>query len=257
MSVYVGESRGELLAWLNELLEPLTITKVEQCGTGSVYCQIIDSIYGDLPMSKVKFNAKMEYEYLDNFKILQKAFNVHRIEKPIPVDKLSKCKMQDNLEFLQWMKKFWDTNSGGIAYDAQGRAGGTIMSAPPPTSRTASSSARAAYSRPGAGIAAGGSRQVSMSSASAAQVAQMQARVAEIEAHSESLLKERDFYFDKLRNIEVIVQERTAVEGITQEESDVMAKIQEILYATIEGFEVPEGEGQGDEPQHIEEEETF
>ncbi|WVW82771.1 hypothetical protein I302_104782 [Kwoniella bestiolae CBS 10118] len=253
MSVYVGESRGELLAWLNELLDPIPITKVEQCGTGSVYCQIVDSIYGDLPMTKVKFNAKMEYEYLDNFKILQKAFNVHRIEKPIPVQKLIKCKMQDNLEFLQWMKKYWDMNSGGIAYDAEGRAGGAIPTAPPPTSRTASSSARAAYSRPGAGIgSAGASRQVS--SASAAQVAQMQARVAEIEAHSESLLKERDFYFDKLRNIELIVQERMAVEGVTQEESDVMAKIQEILYATIEGFEVPEGEEQ---PLHAEEEETF
>lgn len=85
----------------------------------------------------------------------------------------------------------------------------------------------------------------------------MQARVAEIEAHSEGLLKERDFYFDsgsyfvnqcpnlfpdklliELRNIELIVQERLAVEGITPEESDVMTKIQDILYATIEGFEV-------------------
>lgn len=74
-------ARGELLAWLNDLLAPTVITKLEQCGTGSVYCQIIDSIYGDLPMSRVKFNARMEYEYLDNFKILQKAFTRHKIEK--------------------------------------------------------------------------------------------------------------------------------------------------------------------------------
>lgn len=32
-------------------------------------------------MSRVKFNARMEYEYLDNFKILQKAFTRHKIEK--------------------------------------------------------------------------------------------------------------------------------------------------------------------------------
>ncbi|WVR05429.1 hypothetical protein IAU60_002444 [Kwoniella sp. DSM 27419] len=252
MSVYVGESRGELLAWLNDLLAPITLTKVEQCGTGSVYCQIIDSIYGDLPMSRVKYNAKMEYEYLDNFKILQKAFNSHRIEKPIPVERLIKCKMQDNLEFLQWMKKYWDVNSGGQVYDAQGRANGAIVSAPPPTSR-ATSGARS-FTRPAASAAGAGSRSVS--SASAAQVAQMQARVAEIEAHSEGLLKERDFYFDKLRNIELIVQERTAIEGISAEESEVMAKIQEILYATIEGFEVPEGEMVEEEP-HQDEEETF
>lgn len=42
----------------------------------------------------------------------------------------------------------------------------------------------------------------------------------------------------ELRNIELIVQERLAVEGIAPEESDVMTKIQDILYATIEGFEV-------------------
>lgn len=29
-------------------------------------------------------NPKMEYEYLDNFKILQKAFNKHRIDKVRP-----------------------------------------------------------------------------------------------------------------------------------------------------------------------------
>lgn len=41
----MGESRTELIAWVNELLQ-LNYTKVEQCGTGGAYCQIIDSIYG-------------------------------------------------------------------------------------------------------------------------------------------------------------------------------------------------------------------
>lgn len=36
---------------------------------------------GDVPLGKVKFNSKMEYDYLDNFKVLQKAFHTHRIEK--------------------------------------------------------------------------------------------------------------------------------------------------------------------------------
>ncbi|WVO14115.1 hypothetical protein L204_101743 [Cryptococcus depauperatus] len=237
MSVYVGESRGELIAWLNDLLAPSVVTKLEQCGKGDIYCQIIDSIYGDLPMSRVKFNAKMEYEYLDNFKILQKAFTKHKIEKPIPIERLVKCKMQDNLEFLQWMKKYWDMHSRGDGYDAQGRAGGTIASAS--SSRPSAARARAAV-----GVSVPGSRSVSAvgGAASSAQVAAMQARVAEIEAHSEGLLKERDFYFDKLRNIELIVQDRLAVENITQEETDIMTKIQDILYATIEGFEVPEDE---------------
>lgn len=43
----MGESRTELIAWLNDLLS-LNYTKVEQCGTGGAYCQIMDSIYGEL-----------------------------------------------------------------------------------------------------------------------------------------------------------------------------------------------------------------
>lgn len=42
----MGESRTELLQWLNELLQ-INYNKIEQCGTGGAYCQIIDSIYGE------------------------------------------------------------------------------------------------------------------------------------------------------------------------------------------------------------------
>lgn len=38
-------SRTDLLAWLNDLLQ-LNYTKVEQCGSGAAYCQILDSVYG-------------------------------------------------------------------------------------------------------------------------------------------------------------------------------------------------------------------
>ena len=41
----MSASRTELIAWLNELLA-LNYTKVEQCGNGAAYAQIIDSIYG-------------------------------------------------------------------------------------------------------------------------------------------------------------------------------------------------------------------
>ena len=41
----MGESRTELLAWLNDLLQ-INYTKIEQCGTGGAYCQIMDSIFG-------------------------------------------------------------------------------------------------------------------------------------------------------------------------------------------------------------------
>jgi len=52
----------------------------------------------------------------------------------------------------------------------------------------------------------------------------------------EVLEKERDFYFDKLRDVEVMCQENEATGG------DVIRKVLEILYQTEDGFAVPEEE---------------
>jgi RP/EB family microtubule-associated protein len=42
----------------------------------------------------------------------------------IPVERLVKCRFQDNLEFLQWVKKYWDTYFPGGNYDALTRRKG-------------------------------------------------------------------------------------------------------------------------------------
>ena len=34
-------------------------------------CQVFDSIFLDVPMSRVKFNVNTEYAYIQNFKVLQ------------------------------------------------------------------------------------------------------------------------------------------------------------------------------------------
>ena len=108
---FVG--RGELLAWANDMFS-LQLTKVEQCATGSVYCQIIDSVYpGTVQMGKVRWGAKHDYEYVENYKVLQQAFAKNDIKRYIDVDKLVKAKYQDNLEFLQWLKRFHDIKNNG------------------------------------------------------------------------------------------------------------------------------------------------
>ena len=54
-------SRGELLQWLNDLLKT-NLSKIEQLGTGAVYCQLADALYPNkLPMSKVNWRAKYDY----------------------------------------------------------------------------------------------------------------------------------------------------------------------------------------------------
>ena len=118
--ISVGESRQDLLNWLNDLLL-LGYTKIEQIGTGAAVVQVLDSIYRDVNLNKVKFNANSEYQYVANFKVLQSLFDKHKINNHIPVERLVKCKMQDNLEFLQMIKKLWDLYYPGGSYDAVAR----------------------------------------------------------------------------------------------------------------------------------------
>ncbi|KAF3830355.1 hypothetical protein GH733_004174 [Mirounga leonina] len=58
----------------------------------------------------------------------------------------------------------------------------------------------------------------------------------------EDLEKERDFYFGKLRNIELICQEN---EG----ENLVLQRTVDILYATDEGFVIPDEGGPQEEQE--------
>ncbi|KAF9234691.1 calponin homology domain-containing protein [Melanogaster broomeanus] len=249
----MAELRTYLLAWVNELLQ-LNYTKVEQCGTGAAYCQILDSIYGDVPMSRVKMNARHNYEYVANFKILQTAFTNKKIDKPILVDKLAKCKMQDNLEFLQWMKRFWDQNYGGQGYDAVARRRGAPTDTPAtiaPLSGPRSGSA-------GLGVGAGrsgGKTPISGHRATSTQpneaILNLQAQLRDMSTHMEGLEKERDFYFAKLRDIEILAQQQVEVLEKDGQQDETLKEIQKILYSTEDGFEVPENAVPADE------EETF
>lgn len=114
-------SKNSLLNWINDTFK-LNMNKVEQACTGAVYCQILDSIYpGKVKMNQVNWHASLEPEYLQNYKVLQQAFSALKIGRHIEVQKLTKGGYLDNLEFLQWMKGFWDKNYPGNDYDAEKR----------------------------------------------------------------------------------------------------------------------------------------
>ena len=81
-----------------------------------------------------------------------------------------------------------------------------------------------------------------------------QQEVAALQETIGGLEKERDFYFSKLRDIELLVQ--TAVEAdpsIEQDENGLVRQVQAILYSTEEGFEIPAevegGENGAEEPE--------
>jgi len=170
--------------------------------------------------------------------------------------------MQDNLEFLQWTKRFWDTNFPGHEYDAVARRKGAgVASAAPVAStsvRTSTPSARkpatttAPKPTPRAGAAAVGG--IAGGGASALALRQENENLKEAIT---GLEKERDFYFSKLRDIELLLQ--TAIEQdpeLDKDENGLIKQIQAILYSTEEGFEIPL-EGEADANGEPEEAETF
>merc|ERR1719336_878696 len=79
---------------------------------------------GSISVKKVKFATNLEHEFIQNFKILQNSFKKMNVDKIVPVEKLIKGRFQDNFEFLQWFKKFFDANYDGLEYDpVEARAG--------------------------------------------------------------------------------------------------------------------------------------
>merc|ERR1712051_235146 len=116
-------------------------------------------------LKKVKFRTKLEHEYIQNFKVLQAAFKRMTVDKIVPVDKLIKGRFQDNFEFLQWFKKFFDANNQGQDYDPVAARGGIELN--------------------GGGNGGGG--------ASAAQIEELNAIILEKNLTIEGLEKERDF----------------------------------------------------------------
>ena len=55
----------EICASLNDLY-------CQELCTGAAYCQFMDMLFpGSVMLKKVKFNTKLEHEYINNFKVLQ------------------------------------------------------------------------------------------------------------------------------------------------------------------------------------------
>eukprot|EP00062_Callorhinchus_milii_P003002 gi/632939775/ref/XP_007883109.1/ PREDICTED: microtubule-associated protein RP/EB family member 1 isoform X3 [Callorhinchus milii] len=244
-------SRHDMLAWINDSLQ-LNFTKIEQLCSGGAYCQFMDMLFpGCVGLKKVKFQAKLEHEYIHNFKLLQAAFKRMGVDKIIPVDKLVKGKFQDNFEFVQWFKKFFDANYDGKDYDPilarQGQDAG-----PPPnhgdqvfnkSKKTLGAASTVSVgpkvtvtSKVGAAPkpVSVAPKRPGMVGNGDGQVAELAQQINVLKATVEDLEKERDFYFGKLRNIELICQENEP------DNDPVLQRIVEILYATDEGFAVPD-----------------
>lgn len=264
-------SRHDMLSWVNDCLAS-NFTKIEELCTGAAYCQYMDMLFpGSVIMKRVKFRTNLEHEYIQNFKILQAAFKKMSVDKIIPIDKLIKGRFQDNFEFLQWFKKFFDANYQGQDYDAHaareglpmgcgsGAAGGGVARSGISTARKIAHVAPASrtVSKPMTKVAPTSTRSPvgaaptprqplskrqdsassnnNLSHAKQAEVEELTHQMAEMRLNLEGLEKERDFYYSKLRDIEILCQE--------EDESSsppILQKILDILYATEDGFAPPD-----------------
>ncbi|XP_051724729.1 microtubule-associated protein RP/EB family member 3a isoform X2 [Ctenopharyngodon idella] len=243
-------SRHDMLAWVNDSLQ-LTYTKIEQLCSGAAYCQFMDMLFpGCILLKKVKFQAKLEHEFIHNFKVLQAAFKRMNVDKIIPVERLVKGKFQDNFEFVQWFKKFFDANYDGKEYDPlQARQGQDVAPSPNPGPQRTSPTVPKNMPTPQRVTTTIRKNPThARNGASDAEIMELNQQLMELKLTVDGLEKERDFYFSKLRDIELICQEHET------ENDPIISRIIDILYATEDGFAPPEDD-EIDEQAHLDQDE--
>jgi RP/EB family microtubule-associated protein len=242
---------------------------------------------------------RADYEFIANYKLLQNAFVKNRIQRHIDVNKLIRAKYQDNLEFCQWLKAFFDQSGAGHRDDYDGKAvrargkGGKKYETQQQNAASRNMTRAGSRTRAGSQTRAGSRGRttraapvskpetaktgVNRSDSSQAKSplresnrttqkaepdpevlkknvelkeknseleeknfeleaknAEMETKVAEIETALVDLEKERDFYFGKLRNVELMLQVQQDKNFEGADLDAVVAKVFKVLYATAE-----------------------
>ncbi|KAL7746607.1 microtubule integrity protein mal3 [Sorochytrium milnesiophthora] len=215
----MSESRQDILAWVNNLLS-LNLTKVEELGKGFAWCQVMDSIYLDAPLKRVKFSCNQEALFLK-----------HKIPNAIPVERLVKLKFQDNIEFAQLMKKHWDAHFPGHTYDAVGRRGGAEPAAPRDVgvkkAKSLSGSSGGLYTATATAAAPPPQASERRTQAAAPINQEMERQLNVALEQLTTLEKERDFYYNKLRAVEIDLQR-----AIDENRPVKPQQVLDVLYST-------------------------
>lgn len=149
---------------------------------------------------------------------------------------LVKKKMQDNLEFLQWTKRYWDQHYPGGEYDAVARRKGGGFSAAAATAPvTSARTSGAGAARRGTTPTTAPPRRTGVAGGAAASAAAIQ-EMNQMKETVAGLERERDFYFSKLRDIELLLQQAIDEDPeLDKEENSLIKQVQAILYSTEVG----------------------
>uniref|UniRef100_A0A0A0LR71 EB1 C-terminal domain-containing protein n=1 Tax=Cucumis sativus TaxID=3659 RepID=A0A0A0LR71_CUCSA len=211
---FVG--RSEILSWINSTLH-LNLSKVEESCSGAVQCQLMDAVHpGMVSMHKVNFDAKSEYEMIQNYKVLQDVFNKLKITK-ICCSETAILFFYNALERREACKGGKEASKKFAA--SQSSAKNSVATSRSQTSQNARRN-EATASINSANQSAKASRPSSSHGA-----AVYDEQITELKLSIDSLEKERDFYFAKLRDIEILCQSHQI------QDSNVVRAIKKILYA--------------------------
>lgn len=283
----VGASKSELLEWINSYFN-LNYSKIESCGNGVPYVLIFNALYPNtINIQRLVQNPQTEFQIQNNFKLLQHGFNKVGISREVNVERLMKCRLQDNLEFLQWFGKLWCDHNKDFTFASSSNRTSSRPSLVSSTSRSRSRQSSAS-SRPS--LSASGSLQAASNTAATSSVSsstlkqssrvgsyntpinshhniQRQQQQQQQQATNEQINKlkkelsslnstlddminlkngleiERDFYFNKLRDIEIICQDiKHSKNAANVSVLDLVNDLMEIMYTTEDGFLPPDQE---------------
>lgn len=95
-----------------------------------IYWKTLLKFYILLSVFVVMFNSIL-WEFQNDLNVYLCLFFLFITDQIIPVEKLVKGKFQDNFEFVQWFKKFFDANYDGKEYDPLQARQGQDMAPPP------------------------------------------------------------------------------------------------------------------------------
>jgi RP/EB family microtubule-associated protein len=113
-------------------------------------------------------------------------------------------------------------------------------------------SASSSAARRGTTPTTSAARVAKTGSAGGAATAALQTENNTLRETVQGLERERDFYFSKLRDIELLIQQAVEEDPEIEKQEDGLIKhIQTILYSTEDGFEIPA------ETEPIDDQETF
>lgn len=98
-----------LITWVNSKLRT-KLSDISNLSNGAAYCRLINLIHpGIIAGKKIKLDASPA-RCLSNYKLLQNAFYVLKVDKVIPVEQLIASNQRTLLTFTCWIKVFFEIN---------------------------------------------------------------------------------------------------------------------------------------------------